>query len=200
MAIDLQKGQRISLQKEAGRSLRRIVMGLGWGQRAVASKGFLGFGSGEKKVDVDLDASCLIFDAQGQLLDQVWFRQLQSKDGAVVHSGDDRSGGGSADTENERITIDLTRLPDQANQLLFTVNSYSGESFSGIPNAFCRILDADQDSDIARFDLSLGGGDYTALVMTKLYRHDDDWKVLAIGEHGHGRTVQDLLPLIKPHL
>lgn len=200
MTINLQKGQRISLQKEAGQGLSRIYMGLGWGMKTVSSKGFLGLGGGEKKVDVDLDASCLMFDDSQQLVDQVWFRQLRSHDGAVVHSGDDRSGGGGEDRENERITIDLNQVPGSVKTLIFTVNSYSGESFSGIPNAFCLVVDDQSNKEIARFNLSLEGGDYTGLLMTKLYRHDNEWKVQALGEHGQGRTVQDLVPIIKPYL
>jgi stress response protein SCP2 len=66
MGINLQKGQRISLEKEAGRSLNRVVMGLGWGMKQVQSKGFLGFGGGARQEAVDLDASCLLFDSQWQ--------------------------------------------------------------------------------------------------------------------------------------
>jgi tellurium resistance protein TerZ len=200
MAINLQKGQRISLEKEAGGSLNRIYMGLGWGMRKTTSKGFLGLGGGEKAVAVDLDASCLLFDQAGELVDQVWFRQLQSKSGAVVHSGDDRSGGGGADDENERITINLTDMPSNIQALIFTVNSFTGESFAGIPNAFCVITDAASNKEIARFNLSLEGGNYTGLIMTKLYNHNGDWKVQAIGENGQGRTFVDLLPAIKPYL
>lgn len=200
MAINLQKGQRISLEKEAGGSLNRIYMGLGWGMRKTTSKGFLGIGGGEKAVAVDLDASCLMFDQSGELVDQVWFRQLQSKSGAVVHSGDDRAGGGGADDENERITINLTDMPSNIQSLIFTVNSFTGESFAGIPNAFCVITDAVSNKEIARFNLSLEGGGYTGLIMTKLYNHNGDWKVQAIGENGQGRTFVDLLPAIKPYL
>jgi len=200
MAINLQKGQRISLEKEAGRTLNRIYMGLGWAMKKVSSKGFMGFGSGEKEVEVDLDASCLLFDGAGELLDQVWFRQLQSQSGAVTHSGDDRVGGGGNDAENERITIDLERLPAEIQTLVFTVNSFTGESFEGVPNAFCLVADATTGTEIARFNLTLEGGNYTGLIMTKLYRRDGEWKVQAIGEHGQGRTFIDLLPAIKPYL
>lgn len=200
MAINLQKGQRISLEKEAGASLNRIYMGLGWGMKKVTSKGFLGLGGGEKAVAVDLDASCLLFNQGGELVDQVWFRQLQSKCGTVTHSGDDRIGGGSAQDENERITINLQSLPSHVQALIFTVNSFTGESFAGIPNAFCVVTDANTHKEIARFNLSLEGGNYTGLIMTKLYRHNNEWKVQAIGENAQGRTFLDLLPAIKPYL
>ena len=200
MAINLQKGQRISLEKEAGRGLTRIFMGLGWGMKKVESKGFMGFGGGQKEVSVDLDASCLMFDSAGKLLDQVWFRQLRSQCGSVTHSGDDRSGGGSADQENERITIDLHKVPSAVQTLIFTVNSFTGEGFEGIPNAFCLVVDDTNKAEIARFNLSLEGGNYTGLVMSKLYRHDGEWKMQAIGAHGQGRTFMDLMPAIQPCL
>jgi tellurium resistance protein TerZ len=199
MGINLQKGQRISLEKEAGRGLNRVVMGLGWGMKTVQSKGFLGFGGGAREEAVDLDASCLLFDASGKLVDTVWFRQLQSLCGSIQHSGDDRSGGG-AGADNERITIDLNRVPAAAQVLIFTVNSFSGESFAGIPSAFCRLVDDANGSEIARFDLSLEGGNHTGLIMTKLYRHNSEWKMQALGEHASGRTFHDLLPAIQPHL
>ena len=200
MAINLQKGQRISLEKEAGRSLSRVVMGLGWGMKQVQSRSFLGFGAGERQMAVDLDASCLLFDASGNLVDTVWFRQLKSRCGSIRHSGDDRSGGGESGTENERIAIDLNQVPATVQALIFTVNSFSGEDFTGIPNAFCRLVDETNDGEIARFDLSLEGGQHTGLIMTKLYRHNNEWKMQAIGEQADGRTFHDLLPALRPYL
>ena len=200
MAISLQKGQRISLEKEAGRGLNRVVMGLGWGMKQVQTRGFLGFGAGTRQEAVDLDASCLLFDAGGNLVDTVWFRQLESRCGSVRHSGDDRSGGGETGAENERITIDLNQVPAAAQVLIFTVNSFSGEGFAGIPSAFCRIVDDASGGEIARFDLSLEGGSFTGLIMTKLYRHNNEWKMQAIGEQADGRTFHDLLPALRPYL
>ena len=200
MAINLQKGQRISLEKEAGRHLRQVVMGLGWDMKQVQSRGFLGFGGGVRQEAVDLDASCLLFDASGNLVDTVWFRQLESRCGSIRHSGDDRAGGGEAGADNERIAIELDRVPATVQTLVFTVNSFSGEGFAGIPNAFCRLTDGANGGEVARFDLSLEGGAYTGLIMTKLYRHNGEWKMHALGEHASGRTFHDLLPAIRPHL
>ena len=82
--------------------------------------------------------------------------------------------------------------------LIFTVNSFSGEGFAGIPSAFSRLVDGAGASEIARFDLSLEGGNYTGLIMTKLYRHNSEWKLQAIGEHASGRTFHD--PVSYTHL
>ena len=105
MAVNLQKGQKISLEKEAGGVLTKVVMGLGWD--AVKSKGFLGFGGSAQ--EIDLDASCIMFDEQGNLVDAIWFRQLKSKDGSIVHTGDNRTGDGDGD--DEQIIVDLTKVP-----------------------------------------------------------------------------------------
>lgn len=194
MAINLEKGQRISLTKEARADLAKVFLGVGWGRRT--KKGFFG----TKEIDVDLDASCLMFDANGQLVDQVWFRQLQSKCRTVQHSGDDRSGGGGSDDDNERIQVDLKSLPANIQQLVFTVNSFLADSFKGIPNAFCRLFDVDGKKEIARFDLSLDGGDHTGLVIAKLSRASGDWEMQAVGTHGEGRTFDELMPVIQRYL
>ncbi len=194
MAVSLQKGQKISLDKEAGVKLTKIIMGLGWD--AVKSKGFLGLG-GEKSVDIDLDASCILFDDQGNQVDAVWFRQLKSHDGSVLHTGDNRTGDGDGD--DEQIVVDLTRVSANVSSLIFTVNSFTGQNFSQIENATCRIVNASNNQEVARFNLSTLGL-HNAQIMAKLYRHNGEWKMHAIGEIGNGRTFEELMPQIKPHL
>lgn len=193
MAINLQKGQKISLDKEAGVKLTKITMGLGWD--AVKTKGFLGFGS--KTQEVDLDASCILFDDQGRNVDAVWFGQLKSKDGSIVHTGDNRTGAGDGD--DEQINVDLTRIPSNVKSLVFTVNSFTGQNFSQIENAMCRIVNSSNNQEVARFNLSASGA-HNAQIMAKIYRHGDEWKMHAIGEIGSGRTFDELLPQITPHL
>jgi tellurium resistance protein TerZ len=193
MAINLQKGQKISLDKEAGVKLTNITMGLGWDP--VKTKGIFGFGS--KTQEVDLDASCILFDEQGKQTDAAWFRQLKSKDGSIVHTGDNRTGAGDGD--DEQITVDLTRVPANVKSLVFTVNSFTGQNFSQIENATCRIVNASNNQEVARFNLSTLGS-HNAQIMAKLYRHGDEWKMHAIGEIGNGRTFEELMPQITPHL
>ncbi|MEJ2442471.1 MAG: TerD family protein [Exilibacterium sp.] len=192
MAINLQKGQRISLEKEAGGSLSKVVMGLGWD--AVKKKGFFG---GLKQQNIDLDASALLFDANKNLVDQVWFRQLKSKCGSLVHTGDNRTGEGEGD--DEQIICHLDKVPSSVSMLVFVVNSFTGENFSQIENAFCRIVNGNNNQEIARYELSCQGN-HSAQVMAKVYRHDAEWKMHAIGENCSGRTFHDLLPAITPHL
>lgn len=193
MAVNLTKGQKISLEKEAGGTLTKVIMGLGWD--AVKSKGIFGFGSSAP--EIDLDASCLLFDEQKNLIDQVWFRQLKSADGSIVHTGDNRTGDGDGD--DEQIIVDLSRVPSSVKSLIFTVNSFTGQNFSKVENATCRMVNASNNQEIARFNLSTLGS-HTAQIMTKIYRHNSEWKMHAIGEIASGRTFQDLLPLIIPHL
>lgn len=194
MAVNLQKGQKISLEKEAGGALSRVTMGLGWD--VAKSKGFFGFGGGAGQ-PVDLDASVVLFDEGNRPIDVVWFRQLKSKDGSIVHTGDNRTGAGEGD--DEQIVVDLRSVPPQVKSLVFTVNSFTGQNFSTVENAFCRIFDTGSSKEIARYDLSVQGS-HTAQIMAKLYRHNGEWKMHAIGENGSGRTFDDLMPLITPHL
>jgi tellurium resistance protein TerZ len=194
MAVNLQKGQKISLEKEAGGALSRVTMGLGWD--VAKSKGFFGFGGGQGQ-PVDLDASVVLFDESNRPVDVVWFRQLKSKDGSIVHTGDNRTGAGVGD--DEQIVVDLRTVPPTVKSLVFTVNSFTGQNFSTVQNAFCRIFDTNSNKEIARYDLSVQGS-HTAQIMAKLYRHNGEWKMHAIGENGSGRTFDDLMPLIVPHL
>jgi tellurium resistance protein TerZ len=193
MSVNLQKGQKISLEKEAGGALSSIIMGLGWD--AIKTKGFLGFGS--KTETVDLDASCIMFDESNKAIDFVWFRQLKSRDGSIVHTGDNRTGAGDGD--DEQIVVDLTRVPAGVKSLIFTVNSFTGQNFSQVENAYCRIVNANNQQEVARYNLSVQGA-HTAQIMAKLYRHNGEWKMHAIGENGSGRTFDDLMPQITPHL
>lgn len=193
MAVNLQKGQKISLDKEAGGALARVTMGLGWD--AIKRKGLFGFGA--KTEAVDLDASCVLFDEAGAPVDVVWFRQLHSRDGSVVHTGDNRTGAGDGD--DEQIVVDLTRVPAQVKSLVFTVNSFTGQNFAQVENAYCRIVDAGSGREVARYQLSVQGA-HSAQIMAKLYRHGGEWKMHAIGENGNGRTFDELMPQIAAYL
>lgn len=189
MSVSLIKGQKISLDKESGKTLNKVFMGLGWD--AVKKGGFLGrlVGGG----DIDLDASCVLFSADKQPLDVVYFGQLKSRDGSIIHSGDNLTGDGEGD--DEVINVTLAKVPAEVNYLVFTVSSYRGQTFNEVANAYCRLVD-DSGKEVARYTIS-GGGDYTAMIMAKLYRHNGEWKMQAVGESMRGKTVADMIgPII----
>jgi tellurium resistance protein TerZ len=198
MAINLQKGQKISLSKESGGALTKVVMGLGWDAKK-ASVGLLKgmFGGGSNSDSIDLDASCVLFDEQNKVVDTVWFRQLKSKDGSIVHTGDNRTGDGDGD--DEQIIVALDKVPANVKSLVFTVSSFTGQTFDAIENAFCRLVDSSNNNEVARYTLS-SQGSHTAQIMAKVYRHNGEWKMHAIGENGNGRTIESLLPQIIIHL
>lgn len=191
MAINLQKGQKISLTKEAGGStLTKITMGLGWD--AKKTKGF--FGMGAKDQEIDLDASCVLFDEAKNPLDAIYFGQLVSKDGSIKHSGDNRTGAGDGD--DEQIVVDLSRVPATVKSILFVVNSFTGQNFSQIENAYCRVVDAASGKELARYDLSCTG-EHTAMLMAKVYLHSGEWKMHAIGDNTSGKTFEHMMPAMQ---
>ena len=202
MSVNLSKGQKISLEKEAGGALSQIKMGLGWDVGAAPQKsgGFLGGlfgGGGSAGGSIDVDASCIMLDANTQRVDAIWFGQLQSKDSSIQHTGDNRTGAGDGD--DEVINVNLSRIPDHVQALVFTVNSFTGQTFATVNNAFCRLVNASNNSEVARYDLSAQGS-HTALILAKIYRHNGEWKMHAIGETASGRTFHDLMPAILPHV
>jgi len=195
MSVSLTKGQKISLSKDGG-SLTRIFMGLGWD--VTKKKGLLGgmFGGGGGE-DIDLDASCLVFDESGQQVGEIWFRALTGMNGAIVHTGDNLTGAGDGD--DETIKVDLSRLPATVKSLVFTVNSFRGQTFDKVANAYCRVVDEVSGKELAKFTLG-EAGPHTGLVMGKIYRHNGEWKIHAVGEKTTGRTFHDMMPAIRATL
>lgn len=195
MGISLVKGQKISLEKPDGSSLTKIYLGAGWD--VAKGGGFLGglFGGGGGSID--LDASAILFDANKQVLDNVWFAQLRSRDGSIQHSGDNLTGEGEGD--DEKIFVDLTRVPDQVQQIVFTISSFRGQTFEKVENAFCRVVDETTNTEVAKYNLS-AQGNYTALIIAKVYRHNGAWKMSALGESCQGKTIHDIVPSVLPLL
>ena len=201
MAVSLVKGQKISLAKESGNTtLSNIAMALGWDAARQNPPGFLGRmfgGRGGQPDSIDLDASCILFDADKNMADAVWFRQLRSKDGSIQHSGDNLTGEGEGD--DETINVDLSKVPSRVHTLMFTVNSFRGQTFQEVENAYCRLVNLSNNQEIARYTLS-GGGNYTGYIMAKVYRHGGEWKMAALGEPSNGQTFQDMLPQMAAFL
>ncbi|MFB2539533.1 MULTISPECIES: TerD family protein [unclassified Acinetobacter] len=199
MAINLEKGQKISLNKADGTGLQQVFLGVGWDVAETKKGGFLGglFGGNSGGGDIDLDASVILFDDNKQPVDVVYFGQLQSKDGSIKHSGDNLTGAGDGD--DEVIRVDLARVPANVKALVFTVSSFRGQTFETVSNAFCRLVDQQSNQEIASYKLSSQGA-HTALIIAKIYRHNGEWKMHAIGENVHGKTFQEILPHALPFL
>lgn len=191
MTVNLSKGQAVSLQKSDGGTLRKVRMGLGW--RAAPRKGLF-----RRAKEIDLDASAVLF-AGKQPVDVVFFRHLVSDDGSVTHTGDNRVGGAGQGDDDESIVVDLQQVPAHIDQIVFTVNSFTGQSFTEVENAFCRLVDEDGGQELARYTLT-GGGEVTAQIMAKVHLKDGGWHMTAVGEPATGRTFQDLMPSVLPHL
>jgi tellurium resistance protein TerZ len=192
MTVNMTKGQAISLQKGDGGALTAVRMGLGW--KAAPRRGLFG----KRSKEIDLDASAVLF-ADKQPVDVVFFRHLVSDDGSVKHTGDNLVGGAGQGGDDEAIMVDLPRIPVHIDTIVFTVNSFTGQTFAEVENAFCRIVDEINGEELARYTLT-GGGQYTAQIMAKVQRQGGGWQMTAIGDPANGRTFQDLVPTIQPHL
>jgi stress response protein SCP2 len=189
MAIKLEKGQRISLKKEAPK-LEQLMCGLGWD--VVKKGGFLG---GLFTNDVDLDSSVLCLNSKGKLAsrsDIIYFGNLRHSSSAITHRGDNLTGKGEGD--DEQIMINLPQIPANIHKLVFVVNIYDAASrkqdFAQVSNAFVRLVDLQNNREIARYSLS--GSNYqnkTGMIMAEICRVDDDWEVSAKGE---GISTQSL--------
>jgi tellurium resistance protein TerZ len=198
MAINLQKGQRISLEKSNGSKLQHICVGINWG--AIEKKGLFG----KKKEAVDLDGSCALYNEQKQVVDVVYFRNLRSKDGAVAHSGDDLTGdlNGDDGLDNEVITLDLSRLDPSVTSAAFFLNSFQGQDFGLIPFASIRIYEGTPtkvNEVFATYNIAGDSGfaGHVSMVMGVFYKRNGEWKFNAIGEPTKDRDLQQTVGTIQ---
>jgi tellurium resistance protein TerZ len=199
MAINLQKGQRISLEKSNGSKLQSVCVGINWG--AIEKKGLFGFGA--TKEAVDLDASCALYDDNKQLIDVVYFGHLKSKDGAVKHSGDDLTGDMAGDDglDNEVITVDFAGLGSNISYVAFVLNSFRGQDFASIPFASIRIYEGTpkQVNEVfATYDIanSSGFAGHVSMVMGVFYKKNGEWKFNAIGEPTKDRKLEETVKTV----
>ncbi|MEV4193299.1 TerD family protein [Streptomyces toxytricini] len=178
--VSLQKNQTVSLVKHGKPLLAQVKMGLGW------EPAFRGG-------DIDLDASVIAYGPQRNHIDSCYFGRLSILGGAIRHSGDNLTGEGAGD--DEVITVDLGRLPAEASGLVFTVNSFTGQKFTEVAKAYCRLIDAATGEELVRFDLT-GAEPQTGVMMAKLIRQfSGEWEMTAMGDFVKSRTVRGM---VKP--
>lgn len=199
MAINLQKGQRISLEKSNGSKLQSVCVGINWG--AIEKKGMFGFG--KTKEAVDLDASCALYGENKQLTEVVYFGNLASKDSSVKHSGDDLTGdmGGDDGLDNEVITLDFSRLSPAVNYVAFVLNSFRGHDFGTIPFASIRIYEGTPkrvNEVFAVYDIANGSNfaGHVSMVMGVFYKKNGEWKFNAIGEPTKDKKLEETVKTV----
>ncbi|MFF0226440.1 TerD family protein [Streptomyces sp. NPDC004629] len=178
--VSLQKNQTVSLVKGGRPLLSRVQMGLGW-EPAFRGK------------DIDLDASVIAYGPQRNHIDSCYFGKLTILNGAIKHSGDNLTGEGGGD--DEVIVVDLGRIPQEVSGLVFTVNSFSGQKFTEVAKAYCRLVDTATGEELVRFDLT-GAEPQTGVMMAKLIRQfSGEWEMTALGDFVKARTVRNM---VKP--
>ncbi|MBC6437342.1 MAG: TerD family protein [Rhodobacteraceae bacterium] len=190
MSITLSKGQTISLSKDGGGGLTKVFMGCGWDPALPKKKGlFGGLLGGGAADEIDLDASVILFDGNRAEVDTVYFGQLRSKDGSIKHGGDNLTGDGDGD--DEVIHVDLHRLDSRVQYLVFTVNSFRGQTFNEVENAFARLVDETSGKEICRYELA-EQGPHTGVIMASMAKTGAGWQMTAHGKPADGRSVRDL--------
>ena len=180
MSISLQKGQKVSLSKDNA-GLGKVVIGLGWDE-VQQKRGFFA----PKPAPIDCDASAILLQ-NGHVMDKadiVYFGNLQHYSGTVQHMGDNLTGAGDGD--DEQIIVDLSRIPAQYDKIVLVVNIYQavqrGQHFGLIQNAFIRLVDARNNSEMCKYNLTENYSGMTAMIFGEVYRHNGEWKFTAIGQ------------------
>ena len=174
MAISLNKGGNLSLSK-TDPSLTRLLIGLGWDERATSGAEF------------DLDASVFLLNNMGKVRgdhDFIFYNQLKSDNGAVEHTGDNRSGQGDGDDETVKINLPL--VPADVEKIVITVTIHDAQvrnqNFGQVANAFIRVVNDETGNEVVRFDLAEDYSIETAMVFGEVYRHNGEWKFRAVGQ------------------
>lgn len=219
MSINLKKGQNIDLTKKSSSGstskLTQFCIGVNWGviegsyEIEETKGGFLGIGGTKSKVTkhfktaVDLDASCALIDANGGLLDVVSFKQLVSKDGSIVHSGDDLEGDldGDDGLDNEIISVNLNGVNASVNKIVFFLNSYKKQDFATVPFASIRLYEGTPDkvsTILATYDISADPSfkGFVSMIMGSLYKDNGEWKFNAIGDPTSASDLEETLNVI----
>ena len=174
MAISLTKGGNVNLSKEAP-NLTQMAIGLGWNPRSTDGQAF------------DLDAIAFLLNDSGKVrtdADFIFFNNLKSADGSVMHIGDNRTGEGDGD--DEVIKVDLTKIPSDVTKVAFCAVIYEGQArgqnFGQVGNAYIRIVNQNGGAEVARYDLSEDSSTETAMIFGELYKINNEWKFRAVGQ------------------
>ena len=188
MSVNLTKGQKVDLTK-GNAQLKNIMVGLGWD---AVKKGFF-----SRPQYIDCDASVIMLGADGKIPtknDVVFYNNLRHISGAIMHQGDNLTGDGDGD--DEQILVSLDRIPANFERLVFVVTIYQArqrrQNFGLIKNAFIRLVDADRNQEICKFNLSENYDGQTAMIFGEMYRRNGEWKFNAIGQGTNDDGISEM--------
>jgi len=197
MAINLQKGQRISLKKDDGTKLTSFCVGANWG--AIETTAFFG---GSRTIPVDLDLSIGMYNNKNRLIRTIYFGNLESQ--GIRHSGDDLVGDiyGDDGLDNEIVSINLSEIPSNIEQLVFVLNSYKKQDFATIPFASIRLYEGTPsrvNQVFANYNIASNAqfSGYVSMILGKLYKRNGEWKFSAIGEACKAKELQGTLKVVE---
>ena len=196
MSVSLQKGQKVSLSKDNA-GLAHVIVGLGWDEVQKPSGGFLKSMFTSEPQAIDCDASAILLKG-GKLIhkdDLVYFGNLRHPSGTVIHQGDNLTGAGDGD--DEQIVIDLSKVPQDYDRIVIVVTIYQAvkrrQNFGMIENAFIRIVDARNNNEMCKYNLTDNYSGMTAMIFGEVYRHNGEWKFNAIGQGTNDPGLNELI-------
>ena len=190
MSVSLQKGQKVNLSKDNA-GLAKVIVGLGWDEAKPSGGGGGGFfatlfgGAATTHQAIDCDASAIMLK-NGKFVDRtdlVYFGNLKHKSGTVNHMGDNLTG--EREGDDEQMVIDLSRVPAEYDKIVIVVNIYQAvqrkQHFGMIENAFIRLVDARNNKEMCKYNLTENYSGMTAMIFGEIYRHNGEWKFNAMG-------------------
>ena len=186
MAVNLQKGQRVNLKKDAP-DLKRLLIGLGWDP----IKG------GIFSLAMDIDASVICIDSNGRKESVIYYGALEHRSGAIKHYGDNLTGDGDGD--DEQIEIQLDKVPANIVRLAVIINIYQAyerrQHFGKVRNCFVRAVDLSTSKELVHYNVDGQFDDLTGIFVADVYRHNGEWKFQAIGEGAKVRDISEMVAM-----
>jgi tellurium resistance protein TerD len=171
--INLSKGQKVDLTK-TNVGTKKFQVGLGWNVNTSVGQTF------------DLDVSAFLLDANGKVTSSdliVFYNNLKSPNDFVVHTGDNRTGAGDGDDES--LIIDFAKAIPTVKKVLFVVTIFEAaaknQNFGQVSGAYIRVVDADTNKEILKYDLNEDFSVETAVLFGSIYEKDGEWKFSADG-------------------
>lgn len=179
--VQLRQGQEVRIQFEDGSALTKIYVGVGWDPSISGSR-------------MDVDSSVIV--SGGSSYELIYFGNKDHPSGCVHHHGDNLTGEGSANSDDENISVNLEKVPSNRDKIYFVLNIYDciarGQNFRSVRNMYIRLDDPDSGTHLIEYRLEPSMGNYTSMIIGVAYRSGSDWIFKAIGEGSNATDVGQL--------